>query len=129
MLAMCDAPRVIGNEKKRMANRTNGVINYAIIAESLVAALVGNHPNSCHDTSLSIPIQAPQWVVQQRSRRSRGDEASQVEQDRNLDKIHDEVSEAEEKRPLEAVFGNSVLDGLEGELGRRKGQISWTKWI
>lgn len=125
MFAMRDAPRMIGHQQQRMANRSNGIINYAIITECLVTTLVGNNPHAGHDASLSIPVEAPERIMEKWSHRCRGNKARQIKQDCNLDEIHNEVSEAEEKRAFEAVLRNGILDRFESKLGRRKGQISW----
>ena len=53
---MRELPRPIGHQKERVANRTDDVIHRITGAESTVAALVSDDPNSRENAALAYPI-------------------------------------------------------------------------
>lgn len=76
-----DAPRVVRDQQKRVANGAHNVVGELALREGLVAALMRQHPNTSHNGTLHQPVQRPKDVRRPRRQmrqRWTGDEGCQV---------------------------------------------------
>lgn len=60
--AVAVLPREVGDHEERMEYKANGVIEPLVIAEGVVATLVGNDPYASKDAALGSPVQSPGWI-------------------------------------------------------------------
>ena len=59
---MAVLPGEVGDEKPRVEDEANCVVNPLVITEGMVATLVGNNPNASADAALDDPVEGPGQV-------------------------------------------------------------------
>lgn len=137
-----DSPRVVRNEKGRVKNPADGVVEGLAGAEALVTALVSNDPDTGEDHTLENPVGGPggetskSLLSAERNirRESVGLEAGEGAGDSGVNvasgqakssnhgKVAKHVGERFESRSLKAVSGDGrekVLDGVVGNIEGR----------
>jgi hypothetical protein len=99
-------------------HQPHSVVHPAVIAERLVPALMGNHPNPSGDTALDGPVQGPKNQVRHRLWDGGVLEEAGGEAERSNDcEVGKEVGEGRHQGALEAVGGDGALEVADGEGG------------
>lgn len=112
-------PAEVGDEECRVENPANSVVENLGRAKGLMTALVSQHPHACGEHALQDGVQTPE----RGTNRGLGDVlrcyvgVEQVKRGGEQGDISEDVTEASEGRPVEAVLGNRVVDFLDRVIG------------
>lgn len=116
MLRVRDSPGVVGDQKERVQDPANGVVEGLGGRERLVAALVGKDPDTRADNALHHPVDRPGQVTNQRVLKL-VDLGGGQEEERGPGEIDGNMAETTEAGTLEAVGRDALADFLDCELG------------
>lgn len=116
MLRVRDSPGVVGDQKERVQDPADGVVESLRSRERLVAALVGKDPDARADNTLHHPVDRPGQVTDQRVLKL-VDLGSGQEEKRGPGEIDGNMAETTEAGTLEAVGRDALTDLLDCELG------------
>ena len=109
MLAVADAPRVIGHKEHTVHNQTNNVSNHDVVREGAMATLVGKHPEPCAHTPLAHPVEGPQHIGERVGDRGVVDEGAEVVEEGSDSKVDKEVAKRRDQGTLKASSRNGFL--------------------
>jgi hypothetical protein len=119
VLAVADLPAEVRDEKSRVAEPTDEVVQSLAVGERLVTTLVGKNPQTGTHKTLDDGVESPKSPTSA----VRGDVLGSnelVEEVESADKSDDvtgDVVEASGSRTLEAVLGDRIADIVDGVVG------------
>lgn len=120
VLAVGDLPGEVGDEEGGVADEARGVVQDLGGREGLVAALVGQNPETGAKEALDDGVETPEG----RARRGPGDVLGSDEVvgegkgEAETGDIPEDVGEAAQARALEAVLGDGIADVVDREVGQ-----------
>jgi len=119
VLAVADFPAEVRDEKSRVAEPTNGVVQGLAVREGLVTALVGKNPETGTDKTLDDGVESPESPASTVRGNVLGSDklVEEVESADKSDNVTGDVVEASGSGTLEAVLGDSIADILDGVVG------------
>lgn len=119
VLAVGELPREVGDEKGRVEDPADGVVDQPGRGESLVTALVGKNPETGAEKALHKGVQTPEDDTGSLHGDVLGSDifVPDVKSDGEVDDVASDVRQAVKSRTLEAVRGDGIADVLDGEVG------------
>lgn len=119
VLAVADLPAEVRDEKSRVAEPTNKVVQDLAVGEGLVTTLVGKDPETGTDHTLDDGVESPESPTSGvRGNVLGSDElVEEVESADKGDNVTGDVVEASGSGTLEAVLGDSIADIVDGVVG------------
>lgn len=123
MLAVGDLPGEVGDQEGGMTDPTDGVVELLRRREGLVAAFVGEHPETGAEETLDEGIEGPEPGPQQTGGDRFGRHITREEPEGHGQRGHvpGHVRESSPGGSLKAMGGNGIPDLLNGEIGELKG--------
>jgi hypothetical protein len=120
VLAVGDLPGEVRDQEGRVADEAGGIIEHLGGREGLVAALVGQHPQTGAEEALDHGVQCPQSGARRGVGNVLGrDEAVEEDEgDGQTGNITGDVGETTQARALEAVLGDGIADIVDGVVGQ-----------
>lgn len=122
VLAVGNLPGEVGDKEKGVADPADGVVEDLVGREGLVAALVGQNPQTSTEETLEDGVQSPeQYTSRHRGHRLRGHVfVEYVEGSGQRSEIAGDVAKTTNGGALKAVLGNGIADLLDRVVGNLK---------
>ena len=119
VLAVGDLPGEVRHEQKRVADPADGVVQHLGGGEGLVAALVGQDPDTGSEETLDDGVQSPEDDAGRQQRNGlRGDiVVEEVEDGGENAHVTEDIVQAGGRGTVEAVSRDGITDLLDGEVG------------
>jgi hypothetical protein len=119
VLAVADLPAEVRDEKSRVAEPTNEVVQSLAVGEGLVTTLVGKNPETGTDKTLNDGVESPESPTSTVGGNDLGSNelVEEVESTDQSDDVTGDVVEASGSRTLEAVLGDRIADVVDGVVG------------
>ena len=119
VLAVADLPAEVRDEKSRVAEPTNKVVQDLAVGEGLVTTLVGKDPETGTDHTLDDGVESPESPTSGVRGNVLGSDklVEEVESADKSDDVTGDVVEASGSRTLEAVLGDSIANIVDGVVG------------
>mmetsp|Transcript_538 Transcript_538/g.1257 ORF Transcript_538/g.1257 Transcript_538/m.1257 type:complete len:418 (+) Transcript_538:322-1575(+) len=116
VLSMGDSPGVVRHQQQAVQNSPNEVVHRLIRGETLVATLVGQHPDASEEGALKIPVGRPKQHIHPQGKVVATEiSVTHIKGGGHESKVGGEVSQRRQQAPFEAVLGNGISDIGEGE--------------
>ena len=119
VLAVADLPAEVRDEKSRVAEPTNEVVQSLAVGEGLVTTLMGKNPETSTDKTLDDGVESPESPTSTVRGNDLGSNelVEEIESADKSDDVTGDVVEASGSRALEAVLGDRIADIVDGVVG------------
>ncbi len=115
MLRVGKTPAVEWHEQEGMHDQTHRPVEFLRFRESAMSTLVCQNPDAGEDKALYRCVRCPGEKSEVGTGEQRDVGGSEVDEDRGVEKVSDDICHRAEYRRLEAVRRDSIVDLLHGE--------------